>query len=57
MKYVTITLTEVQAQRVITELSHNLREFKKQDMPAEMKKSWGGFMQRIINKINAELVK
>ena len=57
MKYVTITLTEQQAKRVITELNHNLREFKNQDMPAEMRRSWGGFVQRIINKINAELVK
>jgi hypothetical protein len=57
MKYVTVTLTEQQAKRVITELSHNLKEFKKQDMPSEMRRSWGGFVQRIINKINAELVK
>lgn len=57
MKYVTITLTEAQAKRVVTELSHNLKEFKKQEMPTEMKRSWGSFLQRIISKMNAELVK
>lgn len=56
MKYITVKLTEDQAKRVVTELSHNLADFKKQDMPVEMKKSWSGFVQRIITKINAELV-